>query len=62
MTVPKKPQPDDRDRPESAPGMPGSPFDEAELRADPADFEEDDEVGPQGGYGGTGPDQSRPGR
>ena len=57
MTIPKKPRPDKMDRPES-----GSPVDQPQLQADPADFEEDDEVGPQGGYGGTGPDQSRPKR
>ncbi len=57
MTIPKKPRPDNMERPES-----GSPADQPQLQADPADFEEDDEVGPQGGYGGTGPDQSRPKR
>ena len=36
--------------------------DDPQIEAEPADFIEDDEVGPQGGYGGSGPDQSRPKR
>jgi hypothetical protein len=36
--------------------------DDPQLEAEPADFVDDDEVGPQGGYGGSGPDQMRPKR
>ena len=36
------------------------PPDDPELEVEPADLVDDDEVGPQGGYGGSGPDQSKP--
>jgi hypothetical protein len=36
--------------------------DDPQPEVEPADFIEDDEVGPHGGYGGSGPDQSRPQR
>ena len=36
--------------------------DDPQFEAEPADFVDDDEVGPQGGYGGAGPDQGRPKR
>ena len=61
MAVAKKPpaQPPDRAS-EQAPRNARS--EEPSLGADQADFDDDDEVGPQGGYGGTGSDQSRPKR
>jgi hypothetical protein len=56
MTTIKKPrqddQPDGRKR-----AMPHDA--EPQLEAEPADFADDEEVGPEGGYGGSGPDQGR---
>jgi hypothetical protein len=38
----------------------GKPLaDDLQHDTEPADFSDDDEVGPQGGYGGSGPDQGR---
>ncbi len=62
MPVPKKPEALERESPPHGQDVARPRSEEPGLGADPADFDEDDEVGPQGGYGGTGPDQSRPKR
>jgi hypothetical protein len=58
MATIKKLRQDGQDQPDSR-KRPAKRDTEPQLTADPADFEDDDEVGPEGGYGGSGPDQSR---